>query len=501
MTDSTAAAGTSTQTAPAKKLSSNKKLGIISLAMINVAAVLSLRNFPTMAMEGWGMIFWYVLFTVCFLIPTALVAAELASTWPKAGGIYAWVKEAYPGDGSFITIWCSWVNNLVWFPTVVSFFAATLAYAVLAPTLGNNHIYMAIAMLACYWGVTLFNFYSSTKNSTLLSTVGTFLGSLIPIGIIVVLMIVWVALGNPNALGAPTVDNMLPSMNMSTITFAASMILVFAGMEMAGYHARETENPRRDYPIAMFIAAAIICIMSILGTLAVGVVIPADEISLNAGIVQTFLSMFTHMHVEWLVIPVAIMLAIGIIAQLSTWVVGPAKGLLPAAMTGDLPPIFRKTNKYGMPLGVLVVQGIISSAFAIAMIAIPSINEGYWILTAITSLINAVMYMFMFAAFIKLRKTKPDVKRPYKLPGGKVGMWIVGGVALITLFFAFAVGLLPETNGVSYGMTQTILYVIGMLISVLIIILLPPMILRKLKKPSWKPSDEEYKAWLAEDPE
>ena len=80
-------------------------------------------------------------------------------------------------------------------------------------------------------------------------------------------------------------------------------------------------------------------------------------------------------------------------------------------------------------------------------------------------------------------------------------MWIVGGVALATLFFAFAVGLLPETNGVSYGMTETIMYVIGMLIAVLVIILLPPFVLRKLKKPSWKPSDEEYKAWLAEDPE
>lgn len=168
-------------------------------------------------------------------------------------------------------------------------------------------------------------------------------------------------------------------------------------------------------------------------------------------------------------------------------------------MTGDLPPIFRKVNKFGMPVGVLIVQGVISSAFAIAMVAIPSINEGYWILTAITSLINAVMYMFMFAAFIKLRKTKPDVKRPYKLPSGKVGMWLVGGVALVTLFFAFAVGLLPETNGVSYDLTQTVVYVVGMLIAVLAIILLPPFILRKLKKPSWKPSDEEYKAWIAED--
>lgn len=59
--------------------------------------------------------------------------------------------------------------------------------------------------------------------------------------------------------------------------------------------------------------------MSILGTLAIGVVIPIEEINLNAGIVQTFLSTFTHMHVEWLVVLVAIMLAVGIIAQLSTW--------------------------------------------------------------------------------------------------------------------------------------------------------------------------------------
>ena len=167
------------------------------------------------------------------------------------------------------------MNNLVWFPTVVSFFAA---------------------MLACYLSVTLFNYYSSTKNSTLLSTVGTFLGSIIPIAIIVVLMIVWLALGNPNALGTPMVENMVQLMDISTITLTSSMILVFAGMEMAGYHASETENPRRDYPIAMFIAAAIICVLSILGTLAVGVVIPASEISLNAGIVQTFLSMFTHLQ-------------------------------------------------------------------------------------------------------------------------------------------------------------------------------------------------------------
>lgn len=113
-------------------------------------------------------------------------------------------------------------------------------------------------------------------------------------------------------------------------------------------------------------------------------------------------------------------------------------------MSGDLTPIFRKMNKYGMPVGVLIVQGIVSSAFALAMVLVSSINQGYWVLTAITALINAVMYMFMFAAFIKLRKIKGSVTRPYKVQGGKIGMWLVAGVAFAALIFSFVVGLFPS---------------------------------------------------------
>ncbi|HJK76426.1 MAG TPA: amino acid permease [Methanocorpusculum sp.] len=481
--------------ADAAKSPNKKTLGILSLAMINVAAVLSLRNFPTMAMEGWNMIFWYVLFTVCFLIPTALVAAELASTWPKSGGIYSWVKEAYPKDGSFITIWCSWVNNLVWFPTVVSFFAATIAYVLLAPLLSDDPVFMVVVMLASFWAVTIFNFFGS-RASNLLATVGTAFGALIPVGILVVLMILWVTGGNPSAIGEFSIDRLIPQFDLSTVTFAASLILMFAGMEMAGYHARETANPRRDYPIAMFLAAAIICIVSIVGTLAVALVVPADQIGLNAGIVQTFQIIFTEFQLGWLIVPVSIMLAVGIIAQLSVWLVGPAKGMLPAAMSGDLPPIFRKMNKYGMPVGVLIVQGIVSSVFALSMVLVPSINQGYWVLTAITALINAVMYMFMFAAFVKLRKTKGNVTRPYKVQGGKVGMWLVAGIAYASLIFSFVVGLFPSGT---YTLTETVLYVIGMLAAVLLIILLSPYLLKKFRKESWKQTKQEFRDWYCEE--
>lgn len=485
--------------------STGKKLGIISLAMINVAAVLSLRNFPSMALEGWSMIFWYILFALCFLIPVSLVAAELASTWPKAGGIYAWVKEAYPDKGSFITIWCSWTNNIVYFPTVASFVMVTLAYTILQPLWGNNAVFMVVIMLVAMWALTYFNF-SGMKNSNKLSTMGTLLGALLPIGILIVIAAVWLSQGNTSQLGDLTVNAILPDVDsgrlIETFTLASSLVLIYAGMEMAGYHARDTENPRKDYPKAMFLAAVVICGISMLGTWAVGSIVPFDflnsESGMNGGVVEAFSIALNDFGIGWLIVPLGIMLTVGILAQLSTWMIGPAKGMAPAAYSGDLPPVFRKVNKNGAPTGVLLIQCIISSVFVLLYVVMVVINvNGYWVLTAITSLINIIMYFFMFSAFIKLRRTQKDKPRPFKLPGGKVGMWVVGGIAIGTLAFGFIFGLCPE-NPSGYSMLEILVYIAGMLIGVIVTAILPPYIIDKwLKKDSWMPTKEELDEFMA----
>src|SRR6478609_7000744 len=105
-------------------------LGARSLALLTVAAVLSLQNMPSVAELGWSSIAYYVLGAVFFLVPLALVAAELATGWPKAGGIYAWVKEAFGDRPGFVAVWFDWVQDLFWYPTVLSFAAATLAYGI-----------------------------------------------------------------------------------------------------------------------------------------------------------------------------------------------------------------------------------------------------------------------------------------------------------------------------------------------------------------------------------
>jgi amino acid transporter len=76
-----------------------RTLGVSSIALISLAAVLTLRSLPSIAEDGWSSIAYYLLGAILFFIPLALVAAELATGWPRAGGLYAWVKEAF-GDRS-----------------------------------------------------------------------------------------------------------------------------------------------------------------------------------------------------------------------------------------------------------------------------------------------------------------------------------------------------------------------------------------------------------------
>jgi hypothetical protein len=129
-------------------------VGPTGIALITVAAILTLRGFPSTAEYGWASIFFYVFGAIFFFIPLSFVAAELATGWPKAGGMFAWVSAAFGPRAGFLAVWFDWIENVVWFPTVLLFVAATIAY-MFEPSLANNKWYLVIIMLVVFWGMTL----------------------------------------------------------------------------------------------------------------------------------------------------------------------------------------------------------------------------------------------------------------------------------------------------------------------------------------------------------
>jgi amino acid transporter len=169
---------------------------------------------------------------------------------------------------------------------------------------------------------------------------------------------------------------------------------------------------------------------------------------------------------------------------MSTWIIGPTKGLLAAAESGDLPPIFRKVNHNGVPIALLFAQAIIVTVLAFLFLFMPTVSSGFWILSVLVAELYLIMYLLMFAAAITLRYKKPDVERPYRIPGGKYGIWIVSGLGIIGSLFALIIGFIPpgqiETGSKGFYVTFLI---IGTLIGCL-----APFIITWFKKPHWEQS-------------
>jgi len=457
----------------------HRTLGIFTLAMINVAAVSSVRNWPVIAEYGFSSLFFFALAAILFFIPVSMVSAELATGWPKTGGVFAWVKEAFGHRTGFLAVWLLWVENVIYYPVLLSFIAGTLSY-VINPDLANNMVYTLSVIMVVFWLTTLANLFGM-RASGWISTFGVISGTIIPGGLIILLGMIWYFSGHPTQVPL-TVENLVPDMSSpNQLVFFSAVIVALCGLEMSAVHARDVHNPQKNFPKAILLSAILILGLYILGVLAVAIVIPQEQISLVAGSIQAF-SVFVEAYgLGWLTPILAILLTLGAFGTLSTWIAGPSKGLLGAAQSGDLPPFFRKLNQHEMPVALLLTQGIIVSLFSLVFLIMPTVSSAYWILSAMISQLYLIMYILMFAAAIRLRYKRPHVERVYKVPGGNLGMWIVAGLGLIGSFFAFFIGFFPPAQ----LSTGNPFFYVGFLILGVILVCITPSLILRFKKPDW----------------
>ena len=429
-------------------------LGPFVLAMVNVAAIASLRDLPQMAKYGTGCIFFYLLAGLVFFFPVSLVAAELATGWPERGGVYVWVREAFGKQHGFAAVFMQWFQNLCWYPVVLTFAAASLGFAIDpqqgAARLAENKIYICAVILITYWGTTFWNF-RGLRASAKLSLIGAFSGVIVPGAALVVLAILYVASGNVSHLH-PTVDGFLPDMaKPGNITFAASVFLAFAGMEMTAVHVRETRNPSRTYPMAMGIAACVILLAFITGALAIAVVLEPDQYTLQTGVTKALDTMLAGFSIPYLGRIFAAMMALGVIGSVNSWIIGPSKGLLAAARDGMLPEWFRKTNDRDVPIRVLLIQAVIVSLLCLTFTLQPTVADAYFMLSDLTIQLYLIMYMAMFTSAIRLRYKQPHMPRPFRVPFGNTGMWAVAGLGIVGALACITIGFFPPTQLASQG--------------------------------------------------
>ena len=451
-----------------------KVLNVFSLVMINVIAVDSLRSLPVSAEYGFSLVFFYILGGLFFFIPTALVAAELATGWPQTGGIYIWLREAFGKKSGFLIIWLQWLYNVVWYPTIMSFLAATLCY-IFAPELATNKAYMLTMILLLFWGATFANWFG-IQISSWISTVAALIGTLLPMLLIIVLAVCWLVAGHPIQIHF-TSHEFFPTMNPGSLGLLTVVLFGLIGIEMSAVHAGDVRNPQKDYPKALFISAILIIFTLVFGALAIAMVVPAKSIQLASGLMDAFQAFFQTFHMPWMTPVIAVLIIVGGLGTVSAWVIGPTKGLMIAAEDGAAPSFFKGTNKYAVPTKILVLQGAIMTVLSLFFVLMPNINTAFSLLSTMTGQVALLVYVGIFSAAIRLRFTKPEAPRAYRIPGGKVGMCVVAGFGILTSLTIFAFGFFPPSQ-IALGSTKIYEFV---LISGVILICIPPLVMMRKK--------------------
>lgn len=418
-------------------------LGTFTLAMITVAAIISLRNLPLSAVFGLSSVFYYVVAAVIFFIPIALVTAELATGWPRAGGTYVWVGEAFGGKCGFYALWIAWMGIIAWFPALLAFTAAMLAHLIapIFPGLEESKPFYFAVMLTVFWGATFLNFLG-IKTSGWISSLGVLLGTVIPGVLIIALGLWWMVAGHPIHISF-SLSALIPEFRLETMVLFSGILLSLVGAEVAAYHIKEAKHPQKDYPKAMGVAALIILLIYIIGTLAIAIVVPQKEISLLSGLIQAFTVFFEAFNIAWAVPVLALLALIGSIAGINTWIVGPAKGLMVTAEDGYLPSILRQVNKEGVPTGMLIFQAVIGTLLSFVFLWMDSHSAAYWILTALSTQFAVLQYGLIFAAVIRLRYSQAHIPRAFRVPFGQWGIWVVSGMGILACLFGFWIVYIP----------------------------------------------------------
>ncbi|WP_220475032.1 amino acid permease [Actinomyces sp. 2119] len=450
-------------------------MSVFNLAVLTVVAVASLRSLPAMAGYGIASVVLYVIPAVFFLVPTALVSAELATGWK--GGVFIWVREAFGERWGFVAIWLQWVQNVVWYPTQIAFIAVSLSYVINRGWLASNGVYVAGVIIVLYWVSTLV----ALAGGNLFATVGSWsgiVGTLFPAVVLVVLGAAWLVTGAPSQTPLTASAALPPWTGLASIVLVVSNVLAYAGMEVNAVHANDLSDPGRGYPRSVLVSSALILTIFILPTLAIAVAVPQGSLGVVDGINLAFQTFFDHWHLGWATPVISLLIALGAFASVVTWIAGPSKGLLAAARTGLLPPLLQKRNQAGVQRSILMLQGVIVTVLALLFVVIPNGNTAFVTLIDMAAALYLIMYMMLFAAAVRLRTTRPQVRRTYRTPA----MRLVAGIGFVACAVAFVLSFV-RPSGFTGLSTMGYALVVGL---VIVVLGLPPLVFYALRRPGWR---------------
>lgn len=370
-----------------------------------------------------GLLNSYWLILLCWIIGGVYVLlgagafAEMATMLPKAGGPYNYVKRAFGNYAGFITGWFDYILNSI----APAYFCIVIGeyLALLFPTLKGYETPMALGFLLLFMLYHL----SGTKNGSIAQQVTSVLKVIFFTALIVSCFVVKVDLPDTQSVGVIEGGIFLGFLKSMQLVMGA-----YNGWWSGSFFAEEDENPGKNIPKSLFTGGIVVMFIYVVLNIAFMHVIPLSEMAKSSLVASEVARIVFSDAGATFVIVIAI---VSLVSILNAYMMIPARVLFGLSRDGFFIRQGAKVNAGGTPLIAL----FLSTAISFVLIIIGSFEQ----LFSLASFMSIVVMGFSFTAHIRLRKTDPDLNRPYKAWGYP---WTTLIVLLMTLglFIGFAIG-------------------------------------------------------------
>jgi amino acid transporter len=432
-----------------------KALGLWDVIAMNIVAVVGLRWIARSARAGAPSVSLWVLASLVFFIPLALALIELSSRHPEQGGIYAWVRRAFGPLHGFVCGWCMWVNNLFYFPSLLLFAAANFALVLGPPGegLADNRVYSVLFVLGFLWFCTAINIIGLAAGKWV-QNIGSVATWIPPTLLIVCGAIAFATLGSATSF-APA--ELVPREDvLATMSLWSSMCFAFSGIEIASMVGQEVKNPKRTIPLGIILAGVAVTGIYILSSASVLVAVPASELAERSGIADAVALTTGRLGLAGMGALTGLLLVVGSIGGTSSWVAGAARVPFAAGVDAVLPSAFGRLHaRYRTPHVALIVQGLAATVLFLASVFVSlgggqtTVQESYDIMINLTILVYFVPYLYLFAAWIVLRRSDFATNGggdAVTMPGGAAGVWLAASCGFFATLIAIGLVFVPPPD-------------------------------------------------------
>ncbi|WP_018701530.1 amino acid permease [Anaeromusa acidaminophila] len=404
------------------------------------------------ANQGLTVIVSWILINALYFIPYALMVGELGSTFKEGkAGVSTWMRSTTGPLLAYLAGWTYWVVHVPYLAQKPQMILVAMGWGIFQD---GKFVKMFSPMVLQLMTLALFLFFLwiASRGVTSLKRIGMIAGTsmLVMSFLYILLMMAAPALrGVTSATTDLSLHTFIPNFDFTYFTTISMLVFAVGGSEKIAPYVNNTYNASKEFPRGMIILAVLVVLSALLGSLAMGMMFDSNNIPKDLkmnGQYYAFQLLGQYYGVGNLFLMLyAFAQFAGQISALVFSIDAPLKVMLAEGDSKYIPNILTKTNEHGAPInGYKLTAVLVGILIIIPALGIGNMNDLYNWLLDLNSIVMPLRYLWVFAAYIALRRLAGSFVSDYKfVKNPTLGMGIGAWCFLFTAF-ACIMGMFPK---------------------------------------------------------